>query len=432
MNEGGLVRAIGRWSLAALTINSIIGSGIFGLPSTVAGQLGRLSPWAVLLTGAAIGIIMACFAEVASQFSQAGGPYLYARVAFGRLAGIEMAWMLWLVRITAPAANANLFVIYLGEFWPRAKEPVPRFAILTLLLGVLLVINLRGVRWGTRTSNVFTVSKLIPLLTVGLAGAVYLLGHGFQSPAATPHGSGGWLKAMLLLGFAYGGFEGALTPMSEARDPRRDVAFALFTAVITCTLVYTLIQCTVIGILPDAAHSERPLADVARIISGRGGAAFIAVGALISVYGYLSANMLGTPRITFAMAERGDFPSIFAAVHSRFRTPYFSILVFALLTWSLALFGNFAWNVTLSAVARLLFYAGGCAALPVLRRKQPDAARFRLPGGPFFAAIGIIVCLVLMTQIDLSGSVILFVTILVAFGNWLAVRRRASPASTGP
>src|ERR1700731_4100698 len=142
----GLVRAIGRWSLAALAVNSIIGSGIFGLPSTVAALLGKRSIAGVVIAGAAIGIIMACFAEVASQFTQAGGPYLYARTAFGRLIGIETGWILWLARLTASAAGANLFVIYLAEFWPQAKEPGLRFAILSLLVGILAMINLRGVR----------------------------------------------------------------------------------------------------------------------------------------------------------------------------------------------------------------------------------------------------------------------------------------------
>lgn len=412
-----------------MTINSIIGSGIFGLPSVIAAHLERLSPWSVLLAGAAIGTIMACFAEVASQFNQAGGPYLYARVAFGRLIGLEMAWMLWLVRITAPAANANLFVIYLGEFWPRAREPLPRFAILTVLLGILAIINLRGVRAGTHISNVFTVAKLLPLVAVGAVGAFYLVNHAPQLGTTVQPGAGGWLKAILLLAFAYGGFEGALTPMSEAKNPRRDVAFALFTALITCTFLYTLIQWIVVGVLPDAARSERPLADVARIVLGPGGAAFIAVGALVSVYGYLSANMLAVPRITFAMAEGGDFPAIFAAIHPRFRTPYFSILVFAFLTWLLALLGSFSWNVTLSAAARLFFYAGGCAALPVLRKKQPGTALFRLPAGPWFAVVGVLVCIVLMSQIDRSGSLILFAIVVVALINWLWVRRRPAPLS---
>jgi basic amino acid/polyamine antiporter, APA family len=120
-----LLRAIGRWSLVALVVNSIIGSGVFGLPSTVAALIGNYSPYAVLGAGAGMSVIIACFAEVASRFQQAGGPYLYARVAFGRLMGIQTAWMLWLGQVAAPAANANLFVIYLGEFFPHAKDPCP-------------------------------------------------------------------------------------------------------------------------------------------------------------------------------------------------------------------------------------------------------------------------------------------------------------------
>ena len=198
----------------------------------------------------------------------------------------------------------------------------------------------------------------------------------------------------------------------------------MFTALITCTLLYSAIQWVVVGILPDPAHSERPLADVARLVFGNGGAAFVSVGALVSVYGYLSANMLGVPRITFALAENGDFPSFFAAIHPRFRTPYISILAFALLSWLLALLGSFTWNATLSAVARLLYYGLVCAALPVLRRRQAGAAMFRLPGGTLFAGLGAAICAVLITGVDLGGSLILLATALVAFINWVVVRKR--------
>ncbi len=414
-------------------VNSIIGSGIFALPADVARLIGRASPWAVLLAGVAAGIIMACFAEVASQFSQAGGPYLYCRAAFGRLVGIETGWMLWLVRLAAPAATANLFVIYSGEFWPHAKEPLPRFLILTFLYGVLTLINYRGVQASTRVSNLFTAAKLVPLFLVAIAGAVYMLsGHRTATLLPEAVGSGAWLKACLLLVFAYGGFETALTPLSEAKNPRRDAAFALFTALITCILLYSVIQWVVVGILPDPGHSERPLADVAQLVFGGRGAAFVSVGALISVYGYLSANMLGVPRITFALAENGDFPSIFAAIHPRFRTPYVSILAFALLSWLLALFGSFTWNATLSAVARLLYYGLVCAALPVFRRKQPGAAMFRLPGGIVFAIVGTGICAVLIAGVNLGGSLILIATALVALVNWLLVRERPARERPAP
>jgi basic amino acid/polyamine antiporter, APA family len=398
------------------------------LPSDVARLIGRSSPWAVLLAGAAAGVIMACFAEVASQFTQAGGPYLYARAAFGRLVGIEMGWMLWLVRLAAPAATADLFVIYCGEFWPHAKEPLPRFLILTFLYGVLTAINYRGVRASTQVSNVFTVAKLVPLFLVAIAGTFYLLA-GHQAAPELPAGAGAaaWLKACLLLVFAYGGFETALTPLSEAKNPRRDAPFALFTALVVCTLLYSAIQWVVVGVLPDPAHSERPLADVARLVFGKGGAAFVSVGALVSVYGYLSANILGVPRITFALAENGDFPSIFAAIHPRFRTPYVSILAFALLSWLLALLGSFTWNATLSAVARLLYYGLVCASLPVFRRKQPGAATFHLPGGTAFAVLGAGICATLITGVNLGGSLILLATALIALLNWLLVRKRPTP-----
>lgn len=420
----GLVRAIGRWSLVALTVNSILGSGIFGLPSQVAGLLGRASPWAVLLAGGAMGVIIACYGEVASQFTQTGGTYIYCRQAFGRLTGLQVGWMMMLSRLTACAANANLLVIYLGTFWPEVAEPGARFAVITLLLGVLLFVNYRGVRDGTLVSNVFLVAKLLPLAVLCLAGAYYLLGHRSLSwPSANAH-LGTWRDAMLLLFFAYGGYEAAMNPLGEARNPRRDAPFALFAALAIITLIYVLIQWSVVAVLSPASATPRPLADVAKILLGPAGSSMVAIGAVVSVYGYLSANFLTGPRATFAFAEQGDFPRPFAAVHSKHRTPYVSVIVFALLCWILALAGSFAWNVTLSAVARLFYYGAVCAAVPVLRRKQPGQAWFQLPAGPAFAAIGVLICLVLISGADFSKSLILLATIAIALLNWLAVRRR--------
>jgi amino acid transporter len=412
-------------------INSIIGSGIFGLPSELAAVLGRFSPWAVLLSGGLMGVIVGCFAEVASHFNQAGGPYLYARVAFGRLMGIEMGWMLWLAQLSAPAANANLFVIYLREFWPVADNFWPRLVVLTLLVGILALVNYRGVQTGTQVSNFFTIAKLLPLGAVIIAGGFYVfLGHRAVAAAAVPAPASAWLKSILVLVFAYGGFETALTPMSEARDPRRDAPFSLFAALLCCTLIYTAIQWVTVNVLPNASSSHRPLAEIARLALGKPGAVSVTIGALISLYGYLSAKILGVPRITYALAESGDFPRIFSAVDPKFRTPYISIFVFAILIWALALFGSFAWNLTLSAVARLVYYGAGCAALPVLREKQPQTVLIRIPAGRLFAVAGVLICLVLLTQVDLSKSLILIATVIVAFVNWLWVRRRpAEPAS---
>jgi amino acid transporter len=279
-------------------------------------------------------------------------------------------------------------------------------------------------------SNFFTAAKLLPLFAVIVLGLFVLQQHHWTiaSPAVASPSTSQWLKAMLLLVFAYGGFETALAPMSEAKDPRRDAPFALFAALLACTVMYALIQWVVVGVLPEAAHSQRPLADVARLAVGPLGAALVAIGALISFYGYLSAKILAMPRVPFALAEQGDFPKVFATIHRRFHTPYVSILVFAAMVWGLALLGDFKWNVTLSAVARLLYYAVGCAALPILRRKNPEGAEamFQLPAGNFFAVLGVILCVILVTRVDFGQSLILVATIALAFVNWAVVARESS------
>jgi basic amino acid/polyamine antiporter, APA family len=424
-----LVRAIGRWSLAALTVNFMVGSGVFGMPSILAGLLGRASVLVVLIAAAAIATVMACFAELASRFTETGGPYLYVRVAFGRFWGIQVGWLSWLVRLTACAANANLLVAYLAEFWADATRPFARFLIVTLVVGTIATVNYRGVRLGAQVSNAFTLFKLLPIGVLCAAGIFYVTAHRLIPVTIVSADTNAWMHALLLLTVPYGGFEAALTPVGEAKNPRRDAPFALLVALVTCTTIYVLIQWVVVRVLPDPAHSSRPLADVARIIMGPGGAALIAMGAIVAVGGILAANSLATPRITFALAERGDFPSAFAAVHPRFRTPYFSILVYALLAWLLALFGSFVGNATLSAMARLLVFGLVCAALPVLRKKQPAGAAFQMPAGLLFAGLGLVYCFGLLARSVTGKSLVLVTTMAIALLNWLAIRNRKTSAA---
>ena len=426
----GLIRAMGRWTLTALVINSIIGSGIFGLPSVVAGYLGRQSPLAYLVAAAGIGIVMACFAEVASQFGAAGGPYLYVREAFGRFIGIEIAWLLWLVRLTAAAAAANLFTNYLAEFWPAVQMPVTRLAVLAVLIGFLAAVNVRGIKSGAAVNNLFTVAKLAPLILFAIAGGIFVLrarpamAGGLQSGASLPVRD--WLEAVLVLMFAYGGFEGAVIPMAEAKDPRRDAPFALFAALVTVTVLFCAIQYVVVAVLPRAAIAGRPLAAAAVQFAGTTGAALISAGALISVYGYLTAQLLHTPRLTFAMGERGDFPRFFARISPKYRTPHISIFVFAGIVWCLAAGGSFRWNVILSSVGRLFIYGFTCAALPVLRHKSPDARAFRLPAGNLFAVLGVLFMGLLASRMNRREGMVILVTMAIALANWVLARNRSS------
>lgn len=422
-----LVRAIGRWSLAALVLNSIIGSGVFGLPSVIAKHLGTASPWAYLIAAAGMAAIMACFAEVASRFREAGGPYLYAQAAFGRFAGIQMGWLAWLVRITAFAANANLFVVYLAEFWPQAEAALPRVLVLAAVLGAHAAVNYCGVGAGAGQSNLFIVAKLAALAIFIVAGAVFLFSsRGSPAPTQLPvvGGTGAWLEAVLLLVYAYGGFEAALIPMAEAKNPQRDAPVALFIALVVCTVVYTSIQIVALGTLENAALSQRPLADAARAFLGENGAALITIAALFSLYGYMASAMLNGPRLTFAFAERGDFPGFFAAVHPRFHTPYVSIAVFYALVLGLAIAGSFQWNATLSAVARLFTYGAVCLALLRLRQTQAAAPAFRLPAAPAVVAVAIVFCAVVASRMGKLELKIMVVTAVIALGNWLWVRKR--------
>jgi basic amino acid/polyamine antiporter, APA family len=426
--SAGLVRAMGRWTLTALVVNSIVGSGIFGLPSIVARDLGRWSPLGYLIAAISVAVIMACFAEVASQFGESGGPYLYAREAFGSFLGIETGWLLWLVRVTAAAAAANLFTNYLAGFWPHAKEPLPRLAALTILIGFLAFVNYRGVKSGAVASNVFTIAKLSALVWFAIAGVIFLLRAHAAIPSpiveTAPIPPRKWFEAMLVIWFAYGGFEAAVVPMAEAQDPRRDAPFALLTGLVTTTILYCLIQYVVVAALPGAAATDRPLAIAARAMWGNLGAALITAGALVSLYGYLSAQMLHTPRLTFALGERGDFPAFFSRVHARYRTPHVSILVFAGIVWSLAALGNFKWNVIISSAARLFVYGVVCASLPVLRRKRPDASACRIPVGDFVAALGIIFMVALMSRMQRDEWIVIVVTMGIAVVNWLWTRSR--------
>ncbi len=426
-DKHNLVRAIGRWSLIALMVNFTIGAGIFGLPSVAARLLGSQSPIAYLIAAAGIGVIAACVAEVASRFHQAGGPYLYARVAFGRFLGIQTGWLLWLTRVSSAAAVANVFVDYLPGLWPQATGPINRFVILTTLIGGLAIVNIRGVNAGARLSNWLTVAKLLPLFLLVAGGLFFVQLHG--SPVALTsesHPTGVWLSAVLLVIYAFTGFEAALIPAGELKNPSRDIPGAILVSLPVVAIVYFLVQTVVIRMLPNSAQIDHPLSAAAYVWGGNVMARIVSVGALLSSFGSLAANMIANPRLTFALAEQGDFPRWFGAIHRRYQTPYASIITFAVLLWGLALMGTFRWNAILSALSRLFAYSITCAALPVLRKKNPSQQGFHLPGGPGFAALGILFALALLSRMGRAEITVLAITATLSFLNWLAVRDRKS------
>ena len=404
VSDEGLIRGIRRWDLVAVTINGIIGAGIFGLPSKVYGLIGGYSLIAFVVCALVVMLIILCFAEVGSRFDETGGPYLYAREAFGSTVAFEVGWLIWLARLTAFAANCNLMVSYLSFFWPPANSGMIRAAIILVVVLSLTGLNVAGVRQATVANNIFTVGKLVPMLIFIAIGLFFLNPHAY---AFGPRPStGAFSQSVLLLLYAFTGFEMAVIPAGEIRDPQKHLPRALFLAMAVIATTYILIQVVCIGTLPGLANSTKPLADAGSRFMGTAGGAIISAGAIISVAGNLNITVLSASRIPFAIAEQRQLPSIFARVHRRYFTPYVSIVITSVLMLALTLKSSFVAALTVSTIARLVAYAVTCAALPVLRkRKDAPAAAFRLAAGPIIAVAALILSAWLLMNSTLNEAI---------------------------
>ena len=387
----------------ALVVNGVIGAGIFGLPSEVFRRIGAWSLLAFIACGIVVSLIVLCFAEVSSRFSGTGGPYLYAREAFGPMIGFEVGWLMWIARLTAFAANCNLLIGYLGFFWPGIGEPVTRAVLISGIALSFLVVNVLGVRNATLASNIFTVSKLVPMVLFVAVGLFFLDGARFDFSAAPPFGE--FSASVLVLVYAFSGFEMATISGGEARQPQRDLPRALLLAMALVVALYILIQVVAIGTLDSLGTSSRPLADAGAGFLGGAGGALITAGAAVSILGNLNVILMVGSRLPFAMAEGGQLPEALGKVHPRYRTPYVAIIVSGTLMLALALTGTFVYAATISVIARLLSYAATCAALPVLRRKPAaPPALFRTPGGPVIVAGALILVAWLLSHVTLQQA----------------------------
>jgi amino acid transporter len=390
-----LLRAMRRWDLVALVLNFIVGAGIFGLPSRVQALAGDYSLLAYVACACCVFLIILCFAEVSSRFSETGGLYLYARVTFGPLVGFQIGWLSWLARLTGFAALCNLFADYLVVFVPAAGAGPARMSAVVLVVVALTVVNLRGVRESSTFNNVFTLGKLLPLLLL-VAGGLFVVDPAAYSLSEPPTYRG-FSAAVLLLVFAFTGFENAVIPTGEARDPRRDLPFALLVGTGSTAILYIAVQAVSIGTIPDLAGSSRPLADAGVRVFGPGGATLMAAGALVSILGTLNGVLLAGSRLLFAMAEQRQIPATFLSIHERFRTPQVAILVTSIAAVLLTVTGTFLAAARLSTVIRLATYAITCAAVPVLRRREEAPAPFTIPGGNVVTVASLLLILWLFT-----------------------------------
>ncbi len=424
-----LVRSIGVTGIWLLAINGMIGAGIFGVPAGAAALTGVYSPLVFAACGVLLGAVILCFAEIAGNFKGTGGPILYVQTAFGRFAGFQTGWAFWVARVTAFAANLNLLVASVAFFWPAAQAGLTRVALLAVIVGLLAWVNVIGIRQAVRSVGVLTLLKFIPLLVLVVLGLAWLEPSSFVAADAPPPGAMAFGTAALLVVYAFVGWETALVPAGEVRDPRHDVPRGLFWALGLVTVLYVLIQAISVAVLPELASSERALVEVAAVLMGPAGALIVTAGVVVSVGGNIAGTMISAPRLTYSLARQGSFPAAFGRVHERYRTPHVSVLFFAMVCLVLAVYGSFVWLAAMSALVRVLIYMACIGAMPRLRRRfahQAEVAgggHFRVPLGWTIPTAAFVVCGLLLTRVNLA-SIVATVAVLSIGAVIFALARR--------
>jgi amino acid transporter len=391
-----LRRVVSRWEVVALSVNDVVGSGVYLLPAAAALLLGPASIWAVPVAGGCVLLIVLCFAEAASLFDRPGAAFVYTRTAFGEFVGFEVGWMTWLARVTTNASISAGFAQALTSVMPEAGAGAGRAAAVALPLVALTAINILGVKHGARTAVVLVIGKLLPLAWLIVIGLPAIRWE-HMLPATTPDAEDLGAAALLLL-FAYAGFENTAAPAGEFKQPQRDVPFALLVMIAGVTLTYSLIQVVAVGVVPNLADSRTPLADAGGLLAGQPGVWLLTVGALVSILGTNNNTVLAGSRYLFALSESGYLPKGLAAISPRFGTPWVALTVQTALALPLAVTGTLTGLAALSVFARLTTYIGTAAAVPILRRRMPSTARtVRLPGGPTIPIAALAVCVWLLT-----------------------------------
>lgn len=425
--EQSLDRAIGPWALGANAVNLTVGAGIFALPAVVAAILGPAAVLAYLVCGALVLLVLTCFAEVGSQVTRSGGAVAYVEEAFGPMAGF-VTWVVFSLAYCAgsDAAIAHVLMDAIAVAVPALSGGVARTLAFVLLFGGLAAVNIRGVRQGTRVALTATVAKLLPLLLLVAVGvfAVQRPNLAWTGwPSIEQLGAG-----TLLLFFAFGGVESALTPSGEIRDPARTVPRAILGATGAIVLLYIAIQFVAQGVLGSelANGSPTPLADVAQRIAGGAGRSVVVACTAIAGFGVLAGDMIASPRALLTVSESGMLPGAVSRIHPRFHTPWIAIACYGVVALLLTLSGGFKALAVLSSMALLLTYLAVCvSALQFRYRRPPTPGSFRAPGGPTVAVLASAVVLWVLSHSTRKETVGMAALIAASIVYYM-IRRRSS------
>ena len=373
-DDGGLVRALGVPGLTANIVNTTIGAGIFVLPASVAALMGAAAPLAFVLCAIVMGLVVTSFALAGSRISTSGGLYGYVETAFGRYAGFIAGTLLFLNACLGVSSVGSAFAGFVGNMFPFLAGEAGKMTLLFVVFTGLALINIRGVKSGARAVGTVTIAKLIPIVLFITIGLFFIQ----PSLIAWPGWPSGEAlgQSVLLLVFAFSGIEIALNPSGEVKNPARTVPRAIFGALITTTVLYIGIQLVTQGVLGGEmkTFAQAPIAEASSRFLGEAGRLLVLIGAMVSAFGFIASDMLGSPRTIYAISRDGILPPLFARVHPRFHTPYVGIITYAVVTYLLAFSSTFEQLVVLSNVTILLLYLLCCAAALVLIRRDVRTA----------------------------------------------------------
>jgi APA family basic amino acid/polyamine antiporter len=376
-----LKRSMGVWMATALVIGNMVGSGIFLLPASLAAAAGPMSIVGWLFTGAGALLLAYVFARLGRAIPQTGGPYTYARRAFGDFIGFQTAWGYWIAAWAGNAAIAVAFVGYLAVFWPQ----VGTNNLLAALVGIgviwlLTAVNVMGTRESGGVQMITTILKFVPLAVIGVIGLFFIKSSNL-TPFA-PHGTFSAISAAAPLTlWAFIGLESAAVAAGEVRDPEKNVPRATMYGTLATTVVYIVGTIAVMGVIPAGilANSTSPFADAAGVMFGGSWDKVIALIALISTFGALNGWILLQGRVPLAAAEDGLFPARFAKVHGKRNTPVFGLVVSSalvsglmLMNYTKGLVDAFTFIILLATLTTLVPYAYSAAAQVQLYINEPE------------------------------------------------------------
>jgi APA family basic amino acid/polyamine antiporter len=321
--------------------------------------------------------------------------------------------MYFLARLSSVAALCNAMIGFISHFGPIGTTL--RVGIILLTFFLLGGANYIGIKFSTRAINFLTAAKLIPLLLFIGAGLFFVNWNVFSGISFPPFAP--LLETLLLAIFVFSGFEVVVVPGGEIVNPQKTVPRGLLIGTIFTIVIYFLIQVVAVATHPDLKTASSPLAEAAGQFMGSAGANLISAGAVVSTLGCMMLLILVAPRILYAMSIHHQMPVFLQTIHPRFRTPHVAIVLITILAAIITISGTFAQLATLSAMARLVTYAGAALSLLKLRQKDATPGTFRVPGGPILPVLTILISLLLLTaatkQQWLTGSIALAVGFLL-------------------